>query len=122
MYPIGTKLGVGKVPCVHVGRYMGNGKVFHNHWKNDAEIITFNQFANDKKVKVLDQGVQSPQEFTRRVQHLLALNKPYCPLSNNCEHAASYVSGGVASSPQLVFYGSLIALASVFVLSQSARA
>lgn len=121
MYPIGAKLGVGEFFYTHVGRYMGDGKIFHNHWKNDAEIITFDQFANGKKVEVLDQGVQSPQEFMRRVQHVLASGKPYHLLTNNCEHAASYVSSGVASSPQLVFYG-LILLAGTCAWARYARA
>lgn len=121
MYPIGAKLGVREFLYTHVGRYVGNGRVFHNHWKNGAEIVTVDQFANSKKVKILEQGVQSPQEFRKRVQYLLALNKPYCFLSNNCEHAASYVSNGIASSPQLILY-SIIALAGVCVLSRGARA
>ena len=103
MYPIGVKLGVREFFYTHVGRYVGDGQVFHNHWKNDAEIITFDQFAKGKEVRVLDQGVQSIEEFMRRIQHVLASGKPYNFLTNNCEHTASYVSNGVTSSPQLIF-------------------
>lgn len=112
MYPIGSKLGVNELFYKHVGAYCGEGMVFHNHWKNGAEIIPLQQFSNGKKVHMLDQGVQDIGEFWHRVRQLLAHRKSYNLVTNNCEHSASYVRDGVATSPQLIFFGavSLIAL------------
>lgn len=122
MYSIGTKLGVSELFYVHVGRYIGNGQVIHNHWRYGAEVITLQEFSNGNKVKVLDQGVQFPYEFMGRVQQVLAARKPYHILNNNCEHTASYVSTGVASSPQLAFYGGLTLLTGAYLWSRHVRA
>jgi len=112
MYPIGTKLGVSEFFYTHVGRYVGNGMVFHNHWRNGAEIITLAEFMNGKKVMVLDHGVQNIHTFLARVQEVLSARKQYHAFTNNCEHAVSYVRDGIAKSPQAVFWGisGLIAL------------
>lgn len=121
MYKIGTKLGVNRLFYTHVGLYIGNGQVFHNHWRNDSEIISLQQFANGNEVEVLDQGVQSPHEFINRVRQVLASRKPYHPLNNNCEHTASYVGTGIASSPQIAFYGLMFLIGSGYLLWQKTR-
>lgn len=121
MYPIGIKLGVSELFYTHVGRYIGNGQVIHNHWRNGTEIISLQTFANGKKVKMLDQGVQSSHEFLYRVQQVLTNRKPYHLLNNNCEHTASYIGTGTASSPQIALYGCLALLAGGYLLSRSAR-
>ena len=120
MYSIGTKLGVNKLFYTHAGRYIGNGQVFHNHWRNNSEIISLQEFANGNEVEVLDQGVQSQHEFINRVRQVLASPKPYNLLNNNCEHTASYVGTGIASSPQIAFY-SCLALLGGYLLWQHAR-
>lgn len=122
MYSIGTKLGVSEFFYTHVGRYIGNGQVIHNHWRNGAEIISLEDFANGKTVKVMDQGVLSLHDFMERVKQVLCERKPYHLVSNNCEHTASYVSTGTASSPQLAFYGGMTLLAGVYLWSRHARA
>lgn len=107
MYQIGSKLGVNMLLYTHVGVYYGEGMVFHNHWKNGAEIIPLEQFCNGKKVDVLEQGVQNVNQFWMRVQQILASRTPYSFISNNCEHAVSYAREGVTASPQLAFYGAV---------------
>jgi hypothetical protein len=111
MYEIGVKLGVKELFYTHVGRYIGNGMVFHNHWKNGSEVISLQQFSNGKKVFILDRGVKNIYLFNNRVQELISKNKAYNIINNNCEHAASYVSDGNAKSPQLALYSLLVALA-----------
>ncbi len=122
MYSIGTKLGVSELIYTHVGRYIGNGQVIHNHWRNGAEIVSLDEFADGKKIKVLEQGVSSPCDFMQRVHRVLASRKPYNLFNNNCEHTASYVATGVASSPQIIFFGGLTLLAGAYLLSRRASA
>ncbi len=107
MYSIGTKLGVNELFYTHVGAYYGNGMVFHNHWKNGAEIISLEEFTNGKTIAVLETGVVDQYSFFIRVQQALSAPRPFNFMTNNCEHAASLVRSGVASSPQLAFYGVL---------------
>lgn len=107
MYSIGTKLGVKEFFYTHVGAYCGNGMVFHNHWKNGAEIISLAEFSNGKEITVLEPGVADQYAFFIRVQQAVSVPRAFNFMSNNCEHAASLVRSGVASSPQLVFYGVL---------------
>ena len=105
MYAIGTMFGVSEMLYTHIGRYYGNGLVFHNHWKNGAEIISLEEFSKGKSIAVLDVGVDDVSGFYRRVQQVLSNPRPYNFLTNNCEHAASFVRGGIAASPQIEFYG-----------------
>lgn len=121
MYQVGTKLGVSEFFYTHVGRYVGNGMVFHNHWRNGAEIIPLSQFRNGKKVMVMDQGVVDRHAFLSRVQQAIKSGKPYNLLTNNCEHTASLVSTGIPSSPQLACYGILSLIAIGIGMSQSAK-
>lgn len=107
MYPIGTKLAVNEFFYQHVGAYYGNGLVLHNHRTNGAELVSLQQFANEKNVVVLEGGVNDVSAFYNRVHHVLARRQPYDFVTNNCEHTASYVREGVAKSPQLVFFGIL---------------
>ena len=122
MYSIGTELGVNELFYTHVGTYCGNGRVFHNHWKNGAEIISLQQFSNGKKIVVRASGVDDVPAFFNRVQRALANPRPYNFVNNNCEHAASHAREGVASSPQLVFYGVLGLFAGACLLARSAKA
>ncbi|GMU68254.1 MAG: hypothetical protein AMXMBFR37_05870 [Steroidobacteraceae bacterium] len=123
MYPIGTKLGVSELFYTHVGAYYGNGKVFHNHWKNGAEIISMEEFASGKTITVLEQGVADQYAFFIRVQQALSAPRPFNFLTNNCEHATSLVRSGVAASPQVTFYGvlGLVALGAL-TMSRGVRA
>ena len=68
MYAIGTMFGVSEVFYTHIGRYYGNGLVFHNHWKNGAEIISLEEFSKGKSISVLDVGVDDVSGFYRRVE------------------------------------------------------
>lgn len=121
MYPIGTKLGVDELFYTHVGTYYGDGMVFHNHWRSGAEIIPLNQFLNNKEVRVLSHGVQNAYAFFVRVQNVLRARKPYHALTNNCEHVASYVRDGIASSPQAAFWGAAGLIAIGIGLSRYAK-
>jgi len=107
MYHVGTKLGVKEFFYTHVGRHYGNGMVFHNYWRNGAELITLKQFSNGKEIVELDSGVDDTFVFYNRVQRMLDNQKQYSLTSYNCEHAESYAGNGVAKSPQLMLYGLL---------------
>jgi hypothetical protein len=105
MYRVGDKLGVDESIYTHVGVFLGNGRVFHNHWRYGAEIITIEAFCNGKEIRILSRGIHNTFEFEKRVKHLLMARKPYDFLVNNCEHAVTYVLYGAAKSPQIAFYG-----------------
>ncbi|MEW8051106.1 MAG: hypothetical protein AB2809_12075 [Candidatus Thiodiazotropha sp.] len=122
MYPIGSKLGVNMLFYTHVGVYCGNGKVLHNHWKNGTEIVSLQEFCGDRKIMVLSSGVKDVTAFFNRVNNVLANARPYDVFKNNCDHTASFVREGVASSPQLSFYGGIGLLIGVYALVRGARA
>lgn len=117
MIPVGAKIGVGEIFYTHVGIYLGSGQVFHNHWRNGTEIISYEQFANGKAVSVLSQGTPDTAVLYPRIQHLLGLRRAYDILRYNCEHAASFVRDGVASSPQLLAYGVTLGIGTVVMLA-----
>jgi hypothetical protein len=123
MYPIGAKLEVKEFFYTHVGTYIGNGLVFHNHWKNDYEVIPHQQFANGKSITVTEGGVSDIHALLNRVQYALDNPRPYNFLNNNCEHATSYVRNGAASSPQVAFWGAVALLVvGTYALSKTAKA
>lgn len=121
MYSIGTKLGINEFFYMHVGTYWGNGLVFHHHWRNGPEIISLETFSNGKQITVLEQGVANIIAYRDRVQRVLASRNPYHIIKNNCEHAASYVRKGIASSPQLAFYGVLALTVGGYFLLRKAK-
>lgn len=119
MYAIGTTLGVNEFFYTHVGTYFGNGMVFHNHWRNGAEIVSLEEFSTGKEIIKLSGGVGDIYEFLARVQESLSRRREFSLLSNNCEHAVSFAREGEAYSPQLASYG-LIGLIGIgaYVLSR----
>ena len=122
MYAIGTELGVNELFYTHVGTYLGNARVFHNHWKNGSEIISLQEFSNGKKIVIRSSGVDDVPAFFSRVQCALANQRPYNFANYNCEHAASYARDGVASSPQIVFCGVLaLVTAGVYILTRGVK-
>jgi len=121
MYAIGTELGVKELFYTHVGTYLGNGRVFHNHWKNGVEIVSLHEFSNGKKIVVRTSGVDDVPAFYNRAGRALANPHPYNFLNNNCEHAASLAREGVESSPQLAVYGVLGLFAGTFLLIRGAK-
>ena len=104
MYAIGTLLGVRGFPITHVGVYLGNGMVFHNHWRNNAEIISLHKFSNGRNIFVLENGTVDVGSFLVRLQQVILQSRSYNALTNNCEHAASYVRVGEAHSAQLASF------------------
>lgn len=105
MYAIGTALGVKEFFYTHVGTYYGNGMVFHNHWRNGAEILSLEKFSNGKEITVLSGGVSDIYGFLARVQEVLSQKREFSLFANNCEHAVSFAREGEAYSPQLASYG-----------------
>jgi hypothetical protein len=120
MIPVGAKISVTEGFYAHVGVHLGNGRVFHHHWRNGTEIIPLQGFANGNKVSVLTQGMPNTHALMYRAQQLLSVRRPYNLWNYNCEHAASFVRDGVASSPQLAAYGlAAFCLGGLLLLSRS---
>lgn len=104
MYAMGTMLGVKGFPFTHVGVYLGNGMIFHNHWRNNAEIISLHKFSNGKEILILENGIDDVESFLARLQQVILRPRSYNALTNNCEHTASYVRVGEAHSVQLASF------------------
>ncbi len=106
-YELGDFLVIRKSCYSHFGTYHGNGMVFHNHCKNGAEIVTLEEFSNGMGIERLANGVDDVFRYHARVQLLLFQRRPYNVLTNNCEHAATFVRGGKSHSQQIDFIGFL---------------
>ena len=99
--PIGSKLGVPKWLFTHVGTYHGNNMVFQNSPENGAEIVSMEKFSGGRSIQVRSGGVVDIPGYYLRVRQILAEQRPYDSMANNCEHTASFVRSGVPCSPQL---------------------
>ncbi len=123
MYPIGAKLEVNCGLYRHVSLYIGNGYVLHNNRARGEEVVPLHILSEGKEISVASGGAADIASFLHRVRQVLANPKAYNLILNNCEHTASRVRDGIASSPQLFSYGLLVLLATgVFIYSRGARA
>ena len=105
MFAIGAVLEVQEFFYKHVGVYVGNGMVLHNHRERGEEIVTLNQFSESRPVTIRHVGVSDSVGFMRRVRQILAKPGSYHFLLNNCEHTVYKVRDGIAVSPQLAALG-----------------
>ncbi len=90
-----------KIMVEHAGIYLGDGKVIHNQPKVGVTVTTFNEYSEGKEVKVIKANSINKQELRTRIRQVLKSNKPYCLLSNNCEHIASLIYQGTKTSSQV---------------------
>lgn len=123
MYEIGSILSVRKDFYRHVGVYAGEGMVFHNHPDSGQRLVTLEQFAGGRKIKIRKAGVGDKQAFFSRLQHAESQPNSYNVFRRNCEHTASTLRSGKANSPQLWFYTgiSVLALAASITLGRARR-
>jgi hypothetical protein len=84
----------------HTGVWAGNGLVFHNAPGKGECLESYAAFANGQPVTFERSGI-SPYIAWARIQERLLRLSAYDLIANNCEHAATRVARGVASSPQL---------------------
>lgn len=86
----------------HAGIYLGNKQVFHNSPDNDVEVVSFEQYAAGKEVKVIHKSVDDVALLAKQLELIIAGSKKYSVISNNCEHLANLLIAGRAYSPQII--------------------
>ena len=85
----------------HAGIYVGNSQVLHNQPSEGAVITSFDEFASGKKVKVTSTSATDHSSLAMRLNEMIGSNRQYNPLTNNCEHLASFIIAGRQMSPQV---------------------
>jgi len=85
----------------HAGIYIGNNQVLHNQPEEGAVITSFDKFANYRDVKVTSIAGTNHSVLAKRLVDILGNTNHYNPLTNNCEHLASFMIAGRKKSPQV---------------------
>ncbi|MGB3623333.1 NlpC/P60 family protein [Ketobacter sp. MCCC 1A13808] len=85
----------------HAGVYIGNGQVLHNRPGGGVAIEDFQQFADNKPVKVVRVSRENVDLLTERLHEILDKSAGYHLLANNCEHLAMLLIKGRQHSPQV---------------------
>lgn len=103
--------GLGK----HWGVLLPSGMVAHNTEERNTHVVTFDEFAAGKPVKVIREIPPSEHRGTYwRLQSELAASRPYDLIQYNCEIFANTVTGYEPESPQVKGWA-LIGLLALFV-------
>lgn len=110
MYLFSAKLEIQKTFYKHVGVYIGGGKVLHNHSVRGEEIVPLHTFAQGSRITARSGVVQDSYAFIQRVQSIALNPEPYSWFSNNCDHTVHKAVYGKSWSPQLEFWGGVLAL------------
>lgn len=113
-YPIGARLIVKELFYYHMCTYYGNGLVFQNHRLTGPKIVRLEEFAQDRKIIQLDEGVEDIYEYQSRVRESVAKARRYHLLTYNCEHAVNYVREGKLYSTQI---NAIVGIASALILT-----
>lgn len=123
MYEVGSTLSVRKDFYRHVGIYAGDGMVFHNHPSSGQQLVSIEQFAAGRRIKVKRAGIKDSVGFYQRLRQAQTQPRSYNLLRRNCEHTASTLRGERAASPQLRLYSglSVIAAAAIIAIGRAAR-
>ncbi|OHA83387.1 MAG: hypothetical protein A2937_03625 [Candidatus Yonathbacteria bacterium RIFCSPLOWO2_01_FULL_47_33b] len=98
----------------HWGILLPTGYVAHNTDERNTHVVTFEEFAAGKPVKVIREVPPSEHRGTYwRLQAELAAARPYDLLQYNCEIFANTVTGYKPESPQVKGWALLALLALV---------
>lgn len=84
----------------HVGVLIGPDQVFHSTPTRGEHISSIREFSGGQPVRAVASGVP-PEIVLARVNARLARPQRYDLLSANCDHSATGVITGDATSPQL---------------------
>lgn len=85
----------------HAAVYLGNNTVLHNSPSGDVEIISYEEYAQDKTVKVIVTDSHNLALLEARLESIIQQDGSYNAASNNCEHIANFLIKGRKYSPQL---------------------
>jgi lecithin:retinol acyltransferase len=90
-----------KLIVEHIGVYLGNGQVLHNHPSGGVIITPYEEFSDGKTVKVTLVPEVSLGLLEKRIREILRQDEKYKLFGNNCEHIANFLIGGRKYSPQI---------------------
>ncbi|MGB0664265.1 MAG: NlpC/P60 family protein [Pontibacterium sp.] len=85
----------------HAAVYLGNHKVLHNSPSGGVEIISYEEYAQDKEVKVVKTDHLNCEALKARLVLIFEQDLTYSKYLNNCEHIATLLIEGRKYSPQL---------------------
>jgi len=100
----------------HVGTYLGNNEVIHTVPGSGPCCVSLNEFSNNHVIKVVRSHISDIPAFFTRVNQVLTNTTPYFWLTDNCEHLASFLITGSASSEQII--GTALGSVALSLLSQ----
>lgn len=101
MFELGSEIGVRSLFKMHVGVYVGSGRVLHNHFNRGVEIISMDEFSGNKEIILIESGMDNVLMLQPRINFVLSQLNKYSAITNNCEHVARFIRSGVQKSPQL---------------------
>ncbi|SFL41884.1 hypothetical protein SAMN05216302_10862 [Nitrosomonas aestuarii] len=99
----------------HVGVYLGNNQVFHHHWRNGTEIVSWGEFLNGK----VERGVNNISALYQRMQYLLSLRRVYDALRPNCEQVDPSLGIELRKTLNWLYYGGVLRLGNIPLLSRA---
>ena len=85
----------------HAGVFLGDGLVLHNQPSEGAQVTSYTQYAEGKKVSVTRIDNADVGLLSNRISEILKNDQRYGLLANNCEHVANLLINGQKMSPQL---------------------
>lgn len=85
----------------HVGVYLGNNTVIHNSPDGDIQEVSFEDFAENKKVKIEKVELTNISILTEKLEVMRYSTSKYSVMNNNCEQFARELLGMRVTSPQV---------------------
>lgn len=85
----------------HCGIYINKNEVLHNSPNGDTSIVSIEEFAQGKKIKIKRVELKDKEELVKRLKKIIQNDKQYNPLFNNCEQIANQLLHGEPFSPQV---------------------
>lgn len=98
---IGDLLYRSKSLVQHVGVYLGNNTVIHNSPDGDIQEVSFEDFAENKDVKIEKVVLENISILTNQLEIMRYSTATYSVTHNNCEQFARKLLGMRPTSPQV---------------------
>ena len=98
---IGDLLYRSKSLVQHVGVYLGNNTVIHNSPDGDIQEVRFEDFAENKDVKIEKVVLKNISILTNQLEIMRYSTAKYSVTNNNCEQFARKLLGMRPTSPQV---------------------
>lgn len=106
----------------HMGIYLGNGEVLHNIPGKGEHRSSFDEFADEKKVKYQIPENNERSYILRNAINVLSSPESYNIFTNNCEHTVRKITEGKSYSEQLVVFGVMCVTITVLaIIAKSAK-